>query len=154
MDKKTIVTNRKFFHDYNMIEKYEAGLVLNGSEVKSVRNGGANLQDSYCMVERSELFVYNMHIAPYEYSGHFKFDPKRKRKLLMHRTEINKLLGKTSQRGFTLIPVELYFNNDGIAKLEIALSTRKKGPDKREMLKERDIEREVRRDSLVKRYKR
>lgn len=151
MDKKTAVTNRKFFHDYNCADKYEAGLVLTGAEVKSLRDGKASLQDSFARVESGELFVYNIHINPYSFSGHNSLLPKRKRKLLMHKKEIEKLFGKTTQKGQLLIPVEIYFNENGLAKLTLALATRKKGPDKREMLKERDLERELRRDNSIRR---
>jgi len=151
MDRKIAVTNRKFFHDYNRIEQYETGLVLTGGEVKSLRDSKSSLQDSFARVENGEMFVYNIHINPYSFSGRNNTPPKRKRKLLMHKNEIEKLYGKTTQKGCLLIPVEIYFNEKGVAKLSLALATRKKGPDKRDLLKERDIERELRRENLVKR---
>ncbi|OGS19794.1 MAG: SsrA-binding protein [Elusimicrobia bacterium RIFOXYA2_FULL_40_6] len=150
-ERKIVATNRKFFHDYNSLEQYEAGLMLAGSEVKSLRDSKASLQDSFARVEKGEMFVYNLHVNPYSFSGHTSLEPKRKRKLLLHKKEIDKLFGKTTQKGFLLIPVEIYFNKDGLAKMTLALATRKKGPDKREMLKERDIERELRRDNSLKR---
>ena len=143
---KIIATNRKAFHDFELLDKFEAGIVLTGSEVKSLRASKANLQDSYCEIKAGEVFINNLHIASYEKAAPWNpASPKQKRKLLMHRAEINRLFGKMTQRGFTIIPLELYFNHAGIAKLQISLAKKRKGPDKRERIKERDTEREMRR---------
>jgi SsrA-binding protein len=139
-------SNRKAWHEYEIIDKYEAGIALAGSEVKSVRNHKANLQDSFCKVIRGEMFVFNMHIAPYEFTSHVKYDSKRQRKLLMHKTEIKKLEVKLTQRGLTLVPLEMFFTNRGICKLQLGLGKPLKKYDKRDKLKQRDIDREQQTD--------
>lgn len=143
---KTIATNRKAYHDYEISDTLETGIALNGSEVKSCRLGKIDLRDSFAHLDRNEIFAYNIYIAPYAQDGIAKFrgDPRRKRKLLLHRQEINRLIGQVSQKGFTLIPLELYFK-DSWAKIKIGLAKRKKIYDKREILLRRTVERETRR---------
>lgn len=137
------IENRKARHEYNIIEQYEAGIVLRGAEVKSIKNGMASLSDSFCQVRGNELFLIGMHIGSYP-AAREKLDPKRTRKLLFHRNELNRLIGKVSERGLTLIPLSLYFNKRGIAKLKIGLCQGKRKYEKRETIKKRDIEREIR----------
>ena len=144
MQIKTVATNRKARHDYHIVETMEAGIELRGSEVKSLRMGRASLRDSFARVERGELFLYNMHISPYEKGGHYNPDPRRTRKLLMHRSEIKKLLGKTTQKGFTLVPLKLYFSR-GKVKVELALGRGKRSYDKRADLERREAERAIQR---------
>ncbi len=139
---KTVCQNRKARHDYHILEKFEAGLVLQGTEVKSLRDGRANLQDSFARISNSELWLENMHISPYEQAGQFNHEPKRARKLLMHKREIMRLLGKTQQKGLALIPLRVYFRS-GKAKVELALARGKKEYDKREDIKKREAEREI-----------
>ena len=150
MEKKTAgikiaAENRKARHDYHIHETYEAGLALTGTEVKSLRAGKANLKDSYAAIERGELFLHNLHISPYEQGNRFNHEPLRVRKLLMHRYEINKLLGKIKEKGFTLVPLKLYFTR-GKVKVELALTTGKKTYDKRHDLAEKDAKRDMDRE--------
>ena len=147
---KLICQNRKAFHDYEIVETLEAGMVLVGTEVKSLREGRANLKDSYARIKRSEVFLYDLHISPYSHASHDNHDPERVRKLLLHRQEIKRLLGKTQEKGFSLIPLKIYFK-EGKAKVEIALARGKKAYDKRESLKRKEGEREL--DRARKRYK-
>lgn len=140
---KVVVNNRKARHDYFIEETYEAGLALTGTEVKSLRQGRANLQDSFARVENGEVFLYNMHISPYEQGNRFNHDPKRVRKLLLHKSEIRRLIGKTQEKGLTLVPLKVYFNPRGLAKLELALARGKKLYDKRQSMAERDAKREM-----------
>lgn len=140
---KVVTDNRKARHDYFIEETYEAGLALTGTEVKSLRAGKANLQDSFARVENGEVLLYNMHISPYEKGNRFNHDPKRVRKLLLHKSEIRRLIGKTQEKGLTLVPLKVYFNPRGLAKLELALARGKKLYDKREAMAERDARREV-----------
>ncbi len=141
---KVIATNKKAYHDFEILEKYEAGLVLEGSEVKAIRAGRVNLRDSFVKFVKGEPFVFGMHISHLESANpHFKPDEKRPRKLLLHKKEINKLLGKTSEKGYTVVPLRLYFNHKNIAKLEIALAKGKTLHDKRESLKKKIMEREA-----------
>ena len=139
---KIIVDNRKARHDYFLVEKFEAGIVLVGTEVKSLRAGRANLKDSYAQIDDGELYLYNMHISPYEHGSFSNVDPTRKRKLLMHKREIMRLLGKVKEKGLTLVPTKLYFSN-GMVKVEIALAQGKKLHDKRASQKEKDAKREI-----------
>jgi len=139
---KVVTVNRKARHEYHILESYEAGIALKGTEVKSLRAGKANLQDSFARIENSELILYNMHIAQYEQGNRFNHEPKRPRKLLMHKREIMRLLGKTQEKGLTLVPLKVYFNN-GRAKVELALAKGKKVYDKREAIKARDARREM-----------
>lgn len=145
MPGKVITANRKARHDYNVLETCEAGIVLTGTEVKSLRAGRANLQDSFARIENSELMLYNMHISPYDQGNRFNHEPKRTRKLLMHRQEIMRLLGKSREKGLAIIPLKLYFNERGKAKVELALARGKKLYDKREDMAARDAKREMER---------
>lgn len=142
--KKTIAQNKKAYHDYFIEETFEAGIVLSGTEVKSLRQGRVNLKDSHAAVHRGELFLYGMHISPYEQGNIYNKDPLRTRKLLMHKREIDKLYGLVKQDGYSLVPLSLYFK-DGRAKLELALAKGKRLYDKREdaarKAAKRDIER-------------
>src|SRR4051812_39608653 len=140
------LSNRKARHAYEILDTFEAGIVLLGPEVKSLRAGKASLQDSFARVENGEVFLYHMHITPYSYAHHLDLKPDRTRKLLMHRAQINKLTGRVQEKGFTLVPLDIYFNKDGIAKVNLALARGKRGPDKRDDMKKRDLEREARRD--------
>ncbi len=148
---KVVVTNRKAFHDYHIEEKLEAGIVLRGTEVKSLRAGQANLRDAYASVDREEVFLHNLHISPYSHGNIMNPDPLRSRKLLLHRKEIARLLGQTQQKGLTLIPLRLYFTPRGKAKVELALAKGKKQYDRRETIKEREAGREVERAMKAKR---
>ncbi len=143
-EKKIIATNRKAKHDYHILETYEAGIVLRGTEVKSLRQGQANLKDSFACIEGEEVFLRNLHINPYEFGIVAEQDPTRKRKLLLHKKEIKKLLGKTAERGLTLIPLQLYFKQE-LAKVELALAKGKRSYDKRQDLKKREAKREIER---------
>ena len=143
---KIVVNNRKAYHDYEILEEYEAGLVLKGAEVKSLRESKASIQDSFCKIQNGEIFIYNMHIAPYEHSGSFKYPSKRPRKLLLHKKEINRLLGRTTQRGLTIIPLKVYFNKKGLAKISIGLAKKRKTQDKKEYLKRKDLDRQLRQE--------
>jgi SsrA-binding protein len=138
-----VAENRKAFHDYHIVETFEAGVALLGTEVKSIREGGANLRDSFARVEGGEVWVYNVHISPYRNRGYSDHDPKRRRKLLLHKQEIRKLIGKTVERGMTLVPTRMYFKN-GRVKMGLALAKGKKAHDKRETIKRREAERETR----------
>jgi SsrA-binding protein len=138
-----IADNRKAGFDYHLLESFEAGIVLSGTEVKGIREGKANLRDSYARVEGGEVWLYNVHINPYSHRGYVDHDPKRKRKLLLHRAEIRKLIGKTVERGLTLVPTRMYFKN-GRVKVAIALARGKQVHDKRETIKRRETERETR----------
>jgi SsrA-binding protein len=141
---KVVATNRKAHHLYHVIETYEAGMVLVGTEVKSLREGKVNLKDSYASVEGNAMILHQMHISPYDAANRFNHDPTRKRKLLMHGAEIKRLLGKTVERGFTLIPLSVYFKGK-VAKVELALAIGKKMFDRREDIKDREVQRELRR---------
>ena len=140
-----VATNRKAFHDYAIEEKLEAGIVLRGTEVKSLREGKVNLRDSYASVDHEEVMLHNCHITPYSHGNIMNHDPLRPRKLLLHRKEISKLLGKTQQKGLTIVPLRIYFSPHGKAKIEIALAKGKKQYDRREAIKSRDAGREVER---------
>ncbi|MBR3921311.1 MAG: SsrA-binding protein SmpB [Oscillospiraceae bacterium] len=141
---KTISENRQARHEYFVIDSFEAGIELVGTEVKSIRNGGVNLKDSWCSIDNGELFVKGMHISPYEKGNIFNKDPFRVRRLLMHRKEINSLFGKVKQEGLTLIPLSLYFK-DSRVKIQIGLCKGKKLHDKREDIAKRDAKREIER---------
>lgn len=143
-EEKVVVTNRKAFHEYFILETYEAGIVLKGTEVKSLRAGQANLQDCYAWVNNGEIWLIGMHISPFEKGNINNHDPKRERKLLLHRSEIRKLIGVTSKKGMTLVPLRVYFKNN-IAKVEIGVARSKRSYDKREAIKKREVEREMRR---------
>ncbi len=139
---KMLATNRKAYHDYHIEEVYEAGIALTGTEVKSVRAGRANLRDGYGAVDTGEVFLLNCHISPYAPASRFNHDPRRRRKLLLHRAEIRRLIGKVQEKGLTLVPLSLYLK-DGRVKVELALCRGKKHYDKREDLKRRAQEREL-----------
>ena len=141
-DEKVICINRKAHFDYTIEEKYEAGIMLTGGEVKSLRDGRANLKDSYGRVDKGQLFLLNTHISDYKPAYFFNGDPTRTRKLLMHKKEILRLMGKVQEQGLTLIPLRLYFKN-GRAKVEIALARGKKRYDKRETIREREVQRDI-----------
>ncbi len=142
--KKIICVNKKASHSYFIEDKYEAGLVLQGTEVKALRNGRANLKESYAKVTNGEIFLYQCHISPYSHGNRQNHDPVRPRKLLLHKQEIRKLIGKVTERGYTLVPLRLYFFK-GKAKLEFGLGKGKKLHDKRHSLKEKDAKREMQR---------
>jgi SsrA-binding protein len=141
---KLISSNRKASHDFHLLERHEAGIALVGTEVKSLRDKAANLQDAYGALEGDEIFLYNCHIAPYEAGNRFNHEPRRKRRLLLHRREIEKLRGRVVEKGLTLIPTRLYFKN-GRVKVEIALARGKRLYDKRVDIAKRDADREVQR---------
>src|ERR1700674_4167168 len=139
----SIAENRKAYHDYHLLETFEAGVALLGTEVKAIREGRINLRDSVARVEDGEVFLYNVNISPYSHRGYADHDPLRRRKLLLHRNEILKLIGKTVEKGMTLVPVRLYFKN-GRVKVAVSLAKGKKDYDKRETIKRREADRETR----------
>lgn len=142
---KIISENRKARHDFTIYETFEAGIALTGTEVKSLRAGKANMKDSYAQVTRqAEVFVYNLHISPYDHGNIFNHDPLRSRRLLLHRAEINKLIGKVKEKGYALVPLKLYFKR-GLVKMELALAVGKKLYDKRQDMAKRDAKREMER---------
>jgi SsrA-binding protein len=140
---KLIAENRKAFHDYHILETFEAGVVLLGTEVKAIREGRVNLRDSFARVDRAEVFLHNVHISPYSHRGYADHAPTRPRKLLLHRQQIRKLIGKTVERGMTLVPVRMYFKN-GRVKVAVSLARGKQAHDKRETIKRREADRETR----------
>jgi len=147
-DKKeehNIVVNRKARHDYEILETYETGIALVGTEVKALRVGKANLKDSYAALKNEEVWLYGVHISPYSHGNIFNHSPERDRKLLLHRREIRRLIGKTKETGLTLVPLRMYFKR-GKAKVELALARGKKQYDKREAIAKRDVERDVKRE--------
>ena len=144
------ITNRKALHDYEILERYTAGIVLTGPEVKSLRAGAANLQDAFCAFKGPELYVYNLYIAPYDKRGYVSVDARRPKKLLLQKDELKRLQGRLTQKGLTLIPLKLFFSDRGYAKLEIALAQGKKRYDRRHDIQEREQRREAER--LLKRH--
>lgn len=136
-----VATNRKALRDFEIFETFEAGIQLLGTEVKSLRNKTVSLEGSYAKIENGEVFLYDTNIAPYRHGNIFNRDPKRKRKLLLNKAEIKRLFGKTQVRGFTLIPLKIYFNKKGLAKVELGLCRGKKLYDRREEIKKRDLAR-------------
>lgn len=138
-----IATNRKARHDFDFEETFEAGLVLVGTEVKSLREGRVNLRDSFARVEGGEVYLYNVHISPYTHGNRWNHEPTRSRKLLLHKGEIRRLIGKVQQQGLTLVPTRMYFNRRGLAKVEIAVARGKKKWDKRRDIAKREAEREA-----------
>ena len=148
-DKKIIAQNKKAYHDFFVDETYEAGIALFGTEVKSIRNGSVNLKDSYCYVENGELFASGIHVSPYEKGNIFNRDPLRDRKLLMHKKEIMKLHGLVSQKGFTLVPLSLYFSGSNV-KVAIGLCRGKKLYDKRDDAAKKQADRDIERYSKTK----
>jgi SsrA-binding protein len=140
---KSIAENRKAFHDYHIIETIEAGVALLGTEVKAIREGNVNLRDSYARVDGGEVWIYNVHIKPYSHRGYADHEPTRKRKLLLHRQEIRKLVGRTVEKGMTLVPTRMYFKN-GHVKIALGLAKGKQEHDKRETIRKREADRETR----------
>ena len=148
---KLVANNKKVFHDYFVEEKYETGLVLHGTEVKSLRMGKCSIKEAFIRVENEEVYVYGMHISPYEKGNIFNKDPLRVRKLLLHKSEIRKLLGKTKEKGMTLVPLKVYFK-DSLVKVEIGLAKGKKLYDKRQDIAKKDQQREAQRDFKVRNF--
>ena len=146
---KLVANNKKAYHDYFIDETYEAGVALHGTEVKALRMGKCSIKESFIRIENGEVFVYGMHISPYEKGNIFNKDPLRVKKLLMHKYEINKLAGKIAEKGFTLVPLQVYFK-DGRAKVEVGLARGKKLYDKRQDIAKKDQRREVEREFKVK----
>ena len=145
---KLVANNKKAYHDYFVDEKIEAGLVLHGTEVKSLRMGKCSIKESFIRIENGEMFVYGMHISPYEKGNIFNKDPLRVKKLLLHKSEINKLTGKIKEKGFTIVPLQVYFK-DGKAKMEIGLCRGKKLYDKRQDIAKKDMKREAEKEFKV-----
>ena len=141
---RVVAQNRKARHEYHILQTWEAGLVLQGTEVKSLREGKANLSDAFATISNGELWLYNMHVSPYEQGNRFNHDPLRVRKLLLHRGELRKLVGQVEQKGLTLVPLDVHFTG-GIAKVNLALVRGKKLHDKRDTLRERAVERDMER---------
>ena len=141
--KKIVANNKKARHDYFIEEVYEAGIVLTGTEIKSIRLGKVNIKESYAKIENGEMIIYGMHISPYEQGNRFNVDPIRPRKLLLHKQEIRKLIGYTTLMGLTLVPLNIYINEDGRAKMEIAVARGKKNYDKREDMAKKDASRKM-----------
>ena len=140
-----IANNKKARHDYFIEETYEAGIVLTGTEIKSARLGKVSIKESYARIEKEEMMIYGMNISPYEQGNRFNVDPLRPRKLLLHKREIRKLIGATKLKGLTLVPLTMYINEAGLAKLEIALARGKKNYDKRDTIAKRDASRNMER---------
>ncbi len=141
---KTVATNKKAFFNYEILETFEAGIALLGSEVKSIREGRISLKESYADIKEGEIFLINCHISPYEAANRYNHDPRRERKLLLHRREIKRLTGKVIEKGLTLVPTRVFINAKGKVKVEISLAKGKRVYQKKEAIKERDIEREMR----------
>ena len=145
-NKKIVSTNKKAFHDYTIESTIEAGVVLTGPEVKSLRGGRSNLRDGYAVIERDEVWLHNVHISPYSHATDISSDPLRTRKLLLNRREIKKLTNKVKEKGFALIPIRIYFINNGKVKIELGLARGKKMYDKRASLKKKQTDREIERE--------
>ncbi len=152
IQQRDLVKNKKAKHDFHIEETFEAGIALEGTEVKSLRSGKASLRDSYARVENGELYLYDMHISPYEKGNQFNHDPKRPRKLLMHKREIMRLYGYVREKSYTLVPLRLYLNEKGLIKVELALAKGKRMYDKRREIAKRDAERQMEK-ALKERYK-
>jgi SsrA-binding protein len=148
MDRKIVTTNKKAFHDYTILEKYVAGIVLTGTEIKSIRKNAINLKDSFCKIEKNEIFLYKCHISPYEQGNRFNHEAERTRKLLLTKKEILKMQTKVKQDNFTIVPLEVFLSH-GFAKLEICLAKGKKLHDKREDIAKKDLKREIDRASKI-----
>ena len=151
MAKKLIANNKKAYHDYFIEEKYEAGISLAGTEVQSLRMGRCSIKEAFIRIEHDEVFVYNMHISPYEKGNIFNKDPLRTRKLLLHKSEISKMIGQINQKGYTLIPLKVYFSGS-LVKVQIGLCKGKKLYDKRQDISKRDQLREAQRDFKVRNF--
>jgi SsrA-binding protein len=147
MENNIRIKNRKAYHEYFLLEKYVAGIQLTGTEIKSIRTGKVSLAEGYCTFKKNELFVINLHIAEYKFGTHYNHEPKRDRKLLLTKRELKKLATKTKEKGFTIIPTVLFINDNGLAKLEIAVAKGKKLYDKRESLKTKDSKRDMDRNN-------
>lgn len=145
---KLVANNKKAYHDYFIEEKYEAGVALHGTEVKSLRLGKCSIKEAFVRIEGGEVFVYGMHISPYEKGNIFNKDPLRVKKLLLHRSEINKMTGKIAEKGYTLVPLQVYFKN-GLAKVEIGLAKGKKLYDKRQDIAKKDQRREAEKEFKI-----
>ncbi|MEA2095308.1 MAG: SsrA-binding protein SmpB [Candidatus Cloacimonadota bacterium] len=141
-----VFKNRKARHNYFFIQELEAGIVLKGSEIKSIREGKISFKDSYAVIEAGEVWLHSLHISPYKYDSAFAPDPERKRKLLLNKREIKKIKNKMDEKGMTLIPVEVYINDKGLAKIKIALAKGKRQYDKREDIKKKDVMRDMQRN--------
>lgn len=142
---RDIANNKKAFHDFFVDETFEAGIVLTGTEVKSLRESGASLRDSFASVKRGEVWLHNVHIAPYSHGNRSNVEPDRQRKLLLHKKQIRYLIGKTKERGYTLVPLKLYFSEQNFVKVELGLARGKKTYDKRDSIAKRDQQRDVER---------
>ena len=149
METKLIAKNPTAFHNYTIEDKLEAGIVLSGTEIKSIRNGKANLKDSYAIIKNSEVYIVGMHISPYEQGNIFNKDPLRDRKLLLSKREINKLIGLTKQKGYSLVPLNMYFKGS-LVKIELGIGKGKKLYDKREDIAKKDAERRIRQQMSIK----
>jgi SsrA-binding protein len=145
MEERVICSNRKLYRDYEVLDTFECGIELRGSEVKSLREARANIDDAFARMDGTEIYLYKCHVPPYEKASYFKEEATRPRRLLLHRKQINKLIGQVSQRVFTLAPLRMYFNKRGLVKVALSLVKGKKFYDRREDLKKRAIEREMRR---------
>lgn len=144
-ERKLVANNKKAYHDFFIEGTYEAGIVLTGTEIKSVRQGKVSIKESYARIRDGEIIIYGMNISPYEQGNRFNVDPLRERKLLLHKQEIRKLLGQTTLKGFAIVPLKMYINEEGLAKVEIGLARGKKNYDKREALAKRDAKRDMER---------
>lgn len=149
---KVVARNRSARHHYHIEETYEAGIVLTGTEIKSIRQGRVNLKDSYARIDKGEVYILGMHISPFEQGNRFNHEPTRTRKLLLHKKEINKLIGLTQQKGFTLVPLDIHLRR-GFAKVTLALAKGKKLHDKRAAMAKRDAQREIQRQLKARQYK-
>ena len=147
-ERKLVANNKKAYHDYFIEEKYEAGLVLHGTEVKSLRMGKCSIKEAFIRIENGEVYVYGMHISPYEKGNIFNKDPLRIKKLLLHKQQIRKLIGNSAEKGYTLVPLQVYFNN-GRAKIEIGLAKGKKLYDKRQDIAKKDQKREAEKELKI-----
>jgi SsrA-binding protein len=150
MSIEIVATNRKAKKNYEILETYEAGIELKGSEIKSIRDHRVNIDDAFCLIENGEVYVHNMHISPYPSSSVFRPDPDRKRKLLLHRKEIDRIFGQVTRKGYALIPTKVYLKNGRWAKVEIAVAKGKKLHDKREDIKKKEVELEMKKFSKYK----
>jgi len=145
MDERAIATNRKLFRDYEVLETFECGIELKGSEVKSLRDARANIDDAFGRIESAEVFLYNCHITPYEKASYFKEEATRPRRLLLHRAQIKRLIGQVAQRGFSLVPMKMYFNQKGLAKVALSVVRGKRLYDRRQDIKRKESDRSLRR---------
>ncbi len=146
MDNRIVATNRKAYHEYHILDKYHTGIELLGSEVKSLREGNANLKEAYIVIRKEQAWVLGIHISPYSHTGFEGHEPVRERRLLLHKREIEKIKISLEQKGLTAVPLQMYFNPNGWAKLEIGIAKGKKIYDKRKAIRERDIQREAERE--------